>query len=106
MACLICHKAFKVGYKQCKSCIFVKLLIIFSKNGIFVSAIEEKMIDTVARNPKILHTTTASSYSTPPSNGTIRFLNQNFVNRLKSDKDVWLFGLDISVHAILNIREV
>ena len=48
------------------------------------------------KNPRTLYVTTASIYKTHSSNETIKFLTQNFENRKKSDRDIWLFGLDNS----------
>ena len=71
---------------------------IFSKNGISVSAINEKEIDDMSRNPKILHVTAASYYKTHSSNETMKFLNKFFYNRLKSDQEIWLYGHEIQGH--------
>ena len=48
------------------------------------------------KNPRTLYVTTASIYKTYSSNETIKFLTQNFENRKKSERDIWLFGLDNS----------
>ena len=82
------------------------LYIIFSETGISVSAVDEKRIGNMSKNPKILYVTAASTYKTNALNDTMKFLTQNFVNREKSDKNIWLFGLDISVHDMLETKNM
>ena len=65
---------------------------------------EENRRENIIRNPSILHVTTASAYETPTSNGTMKFLSQNFLNRKKSDREIWLFGLDISAQDMLETK--
>ena len=67
---------------------------------------DEKRIGNMSRNPKILYVTAASTYKTNALNDTMKFLTQNFVNREKSDKNIWLFGLDISVHDMLETKNM
>ena len=77
---------------------------IFSERGISVSAMDEKRMSRMNKNPKILHVTAASSYKSYSSNDSMRFLTQNFCTRKKSDKDIWLFGLDTSVQDMKAIK--
>ena len=67
---------------------------------------DEKRIDKMSRSPNILYVTTASTYNTHSSNDTIQFLTQKFVNRKKSDKEIWLFGLDVSVQDMLKTKSM
>ena len=85
---------------------YTDISIIFSETGISVSAVDEIRIDNMSRNSKILYVTTASTYKTHAINDTMKFLTQNFINREKSDEDIWLFGLDISVHDILETKNM
>ena len=48
------------------------------------------------KNPLTLYVTTASTYKTQTLNETITFVTKNFENRKKSERDIWLFGLDIT----------
>ena len=96
MAGFTSREAFKVSRKQCIISM-TGIHGIFSERGISVSAMDEKRLSSKNKNPKILHVTAASSYKSNSSNDTMKFLTQNFCNRKKSDKDIWLFGLDISV---------
>ena len=82
------------------------MFIIFSEARISVSAIDENRRGNMSRNPKMLYVTTASSYKTPSSNGSMKFLTENFTNKKKSDKEIWLFGLDISVKDMLETKHV
>ena len=101
MAGFVSDEASKVGMKQCMlwiqttNTVPICVLCIFSEVGISVIAMDGKE-DNVNRNPKILHVTAASSYKTNSSKETIKFLTNTFVNRKRSDRDIWLFGLDFS----------
>ena len=86
--------------------IYIPISVIFSQTGISVSAVEERRIANMSRNSKMLHVTTASAYKTHTSNETINFLTKNFVIREKSDKEIWLFGLDISVQDMLATKNM
>ena len=59
---------------------------------------EEKKIQKNNRreSPRILQVLAASSYKTHSLNETMKFLTQNFVNRKRSDRHIWLVGLEIS----------
>ena len=48
------------------------------------------------KNPLTLYVTTASTYKTQTLNETVTFVTKNFENRKKSERDIWLFGLDIT----------
>ena len=64
---------------------------------------EEKKLDHhFDRSPKILHVTAASDYNTKDSNGTIKVIVDKFRQRKNTDKDIWLFGIDISVKNATN----
>ena len=53
-----------------------------------------------------LHVTTASFYKTHSSNETLKFLAQKFHDRKKSDRDIWLFGLEVSMEDMLETRNM
>ena len=105
MAGFISHEAFKVSHKQCIISM-TGIHGIFSERGISVSAMDEKRMGSMNKNPKILHVTAASSYKSHSSNDSMKFLTQNFCNRKKSDKDIWLFGLDTSVQDMKAIKNM
>ena len=48
------------------------------------------------KDPLTLYVTTASNYKTQSLNETITFVTKNFEKREKSERDIWLFGLDIT----------
>ena len=48
------------------------------------------------KNPLTLYVTTASTCKTQSLNKTITFVTKNFEKREKSERDIWLFGLDIT----------
>ena len=48
------------------------------------------------KNPLTLYVTTASTYKTQTLNETITFVTKNFEKREKSERDIWLLGLDIT----------
>ena len=48
------------------------------------------------KNPLTLYVTTASTYKTQTLNETIAFVSKNFEKRKKSERDIWLFGVDIA----------
>ena len=48
------------------------------------------------KNSQTLYVTTASTYKTQSLNKTIAFVTQNFEKRKKSERDIWLFGIDIA----------
>ena len=50
----------------------------------------------INKNSQTLYVTTASTYKTQTLNETITFVTKNFENRKKSERDIWLFGLDIT----------
>ena len=58
---------------------------------------EEKLDQHFERNPKILYVTAASGYNTKDLNGTMAVISEMFRERKNADKDIWLFGIDISV---------
>ena len=49
------------------------------------------------RKPKNLYVTSASIFNSHTFNTTIQFLEDNFVQRKKTDKEVWLLGTDVKV---------
>ena len=107
MAGFVSHEAFEVVYVTNSTLFLYRYVyIIFRETGISVSAVDKKKIDNMSRNPKILYVTTASTYKTHALNDTMKFMTQNFVNRLKSDKEIWLFGLDTSVHDMLETKNM
>ena len=57
---------------------------------------EETKTDSMIKNPLTLYVTTASTYKTQTLNETIAFVTKNFEKRKKSEKDIWLFGLEIT----------
>lgn len=69
---------------------------------------EEKKIDipNMSENPKILQVLAASSYKTHSLVETMKFLTQIFDNRKKSDRHIWLFGLEISVQDMSETKNV
>ena len=50
----------------------------------------------INKNSQTLYVTTASTYKTQSLNETITFVTNNFEKRKKSERDVWLFGVDIA----------
>lgn len=50
----------------------------------------------INKNSQTLYVTTASTYKTQSLNETITFVTKNFEKRKKSERDVWLFGVDIA----------
>ena len=50
----------------------------------------------INKNSQTLYVTTASTYKTQSLNETITFVTKNFGKRKKSERDVWLFGVDIA----------
>ena len=48
------------------------------------------------KNPQTLYVTTASIYETQSLNETMTFVTKNFEKRKKSERDIWLFGVDIT----------
>ena len=66
-----------------------------------VGAVYEKNINFsnpgYERRPKNLYITTASMYNSLSFNSTVRFLEDNFVERKNTDKEIWLLGSDIEV---------
>ena len=57
---------------------------------------EETKTDIMNKNPLTLYVTTASTYKTQTLNETIAFVTKNFEKRKKSERDIWLFGLENS----------
>lgn len=55
-------------------------------------------------NHKTLNVMAATSYNTDSSNKTIKYLRQNFDKRTESDREVWLYGLDISMQDTIEIK--
>ena len=73
-------------------------MITFSKLGITVGTVKEKMLDQhVERSAKILYVTAASGYNTKDSNDTMEIFSEIFRHRKNADKDIWLFGINILV---------
>ena len=69
----------------------------YSKLGISVGAVEETELDQhFERKPKILYVTAASPYNTKDSNDTMEVISEMFRQRTNTDKDIWLFGIDVS----------
>ena len=98
MAGVISYKASKVGLNLKmipNTYIFIHFWP-FSENQISVSTIEETKTYIMNKNPLTLYVTTASTYKTQTLNETITFVTKNFENRKKSERDIWLFGLDNS----------
>ena len=66
-----------------------------------VGAVYEKNVDFskpgYERKPKNLYVTTASMFNSPSFNSTVGFLEDNFIERKKTDKEIWLLGTDIEV---------
>ena len=56
------------------------------------------------RKPKNLYITTASMYNSLNFNSTVRFLEDNFIKRKKTDKEMWLLGTDIEMDMDLDSR--
>ena len=78
---------------------YKRSFITLSKLGITVGAVEEKKLDRhFERNPKILYVTAASGYNTKDLNESMEFFSEKFRQRKNTDKDNWLFGIDISVN--------
>ena len=50
----------------------------------------------INKNSQTLYVTTASTYKTQSLNETITFVTKNFEKRKKSERDIWLFGVDIA----------
>ena len=79
----------------------IKVLVIFSGIGMPVGAVFEKNVNFsksgYERKPKNLYVTTASIFNSPSFNGTVRFLQDNFIQRMRTDKEVWLLGTDIKI---------
>ena len=48
------------------------------------------------KNSQTLYVTTASTYKTQSLNETMTFVTKNFEKRKKSERDIWLFGIDIA----------
>ena len=69
---------------------------IFSEAGISVIAMYGKM-DKMNRNPKMLHVTAASPLETNSSGEAMKLLTKSFIDRKRSDRDIWLFGLDFPI---------
>ena len=56
------------------------------------------------RKPKNLYITTASMYNSLNFNNTVRFLENNFIQRKKTDKEMWLLGTDIEMDMDVDSR--
>ena len=56
------------------------------------------------RKPKNLYITTASMYNSLNFNNTVRFLEDNFIQRKKTDKEMWLLGTDIEMDMDVDSR--
>ena len=61
-----------------------------------MSTREETETNMINKNSQTLYVTTASTYKTQSLNETITFVTKNFEKRKKSERDVWLFGVDIA----------
>ena len=62
-----------------------------------VGAVEEKKLHQhFERNPKLLYVTAASAPYTKSINDTMEVISDIFRQRKNADKDIWLFGIDIS----------
>ena len=48
--------------------------------------------------------TTASLWNSPQQNETMKFLEDNFSERKRSDKEIWLLCMDIPVNMDLQER--
>ena len=66
-----------------------------------VGAVYEKKVNFsnsgYERKPKNLYVTTASMYNSLSFNSTVRFLEDNFIKRKRTDKEIWLLGTDIEM---------
>ena len=67
--------------------------------GISVSVVSEKKVDFgesgFLRRTNILYVMAAAPRNTQSFDDTLKFLRKNLMNRTRSDKAVWLLGLDI-----------
>ena len=62
-----------------------------------VGAVKEKKLHQhFERNPKILYVTAASAPNTKSMNDTMEVISETFRQRQNTDKDILLFGIDIS----------
>ena len=74
-----------------------------SVSRFYISAVDEFKAN-MSGNPNILNVMAATSYDTHSSNKTIKYLHKSFENREESDRDRWLYGLDISVQDTVEIK--
>ena len=57
---------------------------------------ETNLHQHLERKPKILYVTAASPYNTTDSNDTMEVILEMFKQRTNTEKDIWLFGIDVS----------
>ena len=69
----------------------------------YISAVDKFKANT-SGNPNILNVMAVTSYNTDSSNVSRNYLRLNFENREAHDRDVWLYGLDISVQDTVEIK--
>ena len=78
-----------------------KMIRYFNGIDMPMGAVYEKKVnfskEGYERRPKNLYMTTASMYNSLNFNSTVRFLEHNFIQRKRTDKEMWLLGTDIEM---------